>query len=152
MTRHFEDPTQFRHWMRVLVRSQREVRKFLRLIHKHRRRLPASLVASGRLATFEHGHEALRKREAGGTREGFRHCLNRTLADQQVSLNREVRSGNMPEPVRALAAAPGGAASCCVHDSELPNVFAGVSVDERIKRLLGRSGASRVCAFADHPA
>src|SRR4029077_11472989 len=117
--------------------SKAEVRKFLRPVHQHSRRLPAALVASSRLAAFEHGHKALRKREAHGAGEGFRHRLNCTLADQHISLYRELRSGNVSKPVGALAAAPSGAAACCVPDSELPNVFTGVGVDERIERLLG---------------
>src|ERR1700679_3155226 len=139
MARDFEHSTQFRHGMCVLVHSKTEVRKFLDPVHKHRGRLPAALVASSRLATFEHGHKALRKREAGGAREGFRHRLNRTLADQHVSLYREVWSGNVSKPVGALAAAPSGAAACSVHDSELPNVFTGVGVDGGIGPLLGRA-------------
>jgi hypothetical protein len=43
----------------------------------------------------------------------------------------------MSKPVGATAAAPSGAAACGVHDSELPNVFTGIGVDERIERLLG---------------
>lgn len=111
MARDFEHATQFRHGMRVLVHSKAEVGKFLDPVHQHRRRLPASLVASSRLPRFEHGHEALRKREARGTREGLRHRLNCTLADQHIPLHREAGTGNVPEPVRALAAAPGGAAA-----------------------------------------
>src|ERR1700733_1605662 len=137
MARDFGHSTQFGHGMCVLVPSKTEVSKFLDPVHKHRRRLPAALVAASQLARLEHGHKALRKREAGGAREGFRHRLNCTLADQHVSLYREVWSGNVSKPVGALAAAPSGAAACSVHDSELPNVFAGVGVDERIERLLG---------------
>ncbi len=37
--------------------------------------------------------------QARGTREGFRHRLNCTLADQHISLHREVGSGDVPEPV-----------------------------------------------------
>src|ERR1700683_5631346 len=123
--------------MCVLVHSKTEVRKFLDPVHKHRGRLPAALVASSRLATFEHGHKALRKRVACGAPKGFRHRLKFTIADQHISLNGEVRSGNVSKPVAALRTAPSGAAACCVHDSELPNVFTGVGVDERIERLLG---------------
>src|SRR3984885_7819212 len=137
MARDFGHSTQFGHGMCVLVPSKTEVSKFLDPVHKHRRRLPAALVAASQLARLEHGHKALRKREAGGAREGFRHRLNCTLADQHISLYREVRSGNMSKPIGEMATAPRGAAACCVHNSELPNVFARVRVDQRIERLLG---------------
>src|SRR5438105_3220548 len=136
MARHLEYASQFGYRMAMLVDPEAQIGVLLAVIYDEGGRLAASLVASRRLPSLEHRHQALREIEVLAAREGLSHGGDGRLSDQHVPLDGEIRASDMAEPGCTLRTAPCGASAPHVHDADLAHVAARILRHEGVDSLL----------------